>query len=292
MNRYPSRQHWLGLLGALAWGLAGAHTDLELQIGEVTRLMKAAGPDPGLYLKRGDLYRRNGDWTLAEEDFNAVRRLSPDHPLTDWFHGRLSVEAGRPAKGDELLSRFLKLNPGHGAAYRARGVARWNLKQPLRAAHDYQNAIDNSERASPSLFRSLVLSLVAAGTEHTDSASEAVNRGLTRFPREVSLLGLGADLALVKGNQDQALGYMARLPQRLLGLPQWQFRRAVGSCIEGDTDTAARGFLAILPDAGNHKAQRAGTWEIPVGLLMDLAADPRAPSCRDAAWEVLRRQYP
>ena len=252
----------LGCLLTLSTPLI-AHQDLLLQIEQLTEQLTKEPENTELLLKRGDLYRRHGEWSAGEIDFQKIRELSPDHPLIDWFEGRLLVEANRPVEGNELLTRFLLRNNQHSAAYRERAVARWKLQQPLQAARDYQSSIDNSERPSPSIFRSLVLSLVAASTtpesETVDAAVQAVQDGLRRFPTEISLLGLGVDLALARSDTQQAKDLMARLHRRLLALPQWQIRQALLACIGSEEEDARQRFADMISVARKPPAKKAAS---------------------------------
>ncbi|MBT8069834.1 MAG: tetratricopeptide repeat protein, partial [Gammaproteobacteria bacterium] len=78
----------------LLWVLAPlavyAHTDLQLQIEQLTAQMEQAPGNVELYLKRGNLLRRHGDWALARADFKRVRKIQPDNEIIDWFDGRLA----------------------------------------------------------------------------------------------------------------------------------------------------------------------------------------------------------
>jgi tetratricopeptide (TPR) repeat protein len=269
-----------------------AHQDLLLQIEQLDGQISEDPQNTELLIKRGDLYRRHGDWASAEDDFEMVRELSPDHSSIDWFQGRLLVSSGRNEEGIILLTRFVEQDPNHGGAYRVRAEARWNLQQPLLAALDYQLAVNNSERPSPSLYRSLVLSLVAAGADHTDEAIAVVDDGLNRFAGEISLLGLGADLSLSQKKPGLAQFYLRKIPSRLNALPQWQFRQAILVCVKGDEDKAAERFSVMLTYLQGNGPQRAGTWVPPLDVITGLVAQTSVDDCGKAAWETLRQQQP
>ena len=286
MTRYYSILLSLGIIGGLVLFAQplSAHSDLVLQIDALSKQVSETPQDTELLIRRGDLYRRHGDWAAAENDFQSVRELTPDHPMIDWYEGRLLMEAGRSAEAEAMLTRFLEVRNDHAGAYRARAIARQDLNQDLLAAADYQAAIDNSEQPTPSLYRSLVMSLVAIGIDQIEVALIAVDDGLNRFPREVSLLGLGVDLSLAQADAQQASKYMSEIPPLLGNLLQWQFRKAVLICIQGDKETAANSFSAILSDTKNSARQRAGTWHLPVDIVTELAKNPNKKDCAQAAW--------
>jgi len=265
---------------------------LLLQIEELSNQISKDPQNTELIIRRGDLYRRHGDWNAAEIDFQKVRELSPGDMSIDWYEGRLLVESGRYEDGIALLTRLLEQDDQNGGAYRVRAEARWLFKQPLLAARDYQLAIDNSERPSPSLYRSLVLSLVAAGVEHTDEAIKAVDDGLDRFKGEITLLGLGVDLSLSQKDVRQAQRYWKRVPARLTALSQWQFRQAILYCIEGDQKVAGERFSIMANAKQSNASHRAGTLEPPMEIITGLVANASVDECSSAAWEMLRNQQP
>jgi tetratricopeptide (TPR) repeat protein len=294
MSRHSLRFFCLLLIcGILLPGLPlYAHQDLLLQIEQLDGQLSEEPQNTELLIRRGDLYRRHGDWDAAEIDFQQVRNLSPGHTSIDWYEGRLLVAAGQNEEGIVLLTRFLGQNNHHSGAYRTRAEAYWNLQQALPAAQDYQLAINNSERPSPSLYRSLTLSLVAAGAEHADDAIAAVNDGLNHFAGEISLLGLGADLSLSQKNSPQAQSYLEEVPSRLTALPQWQFRQALLVCVKGDAEVASERFSAMLTELQDNDAQKAGTWEPPMEAITLLVAETSIDGCSEKAWEMLLKQQP
>jgi tetratricopeptide (TPR) repeat protein len=266
--------------------------DLELQIEEISAQISLVPSNADLYLRRGDLYRRHQDWLNSARDFKKVRELEPDQAQIDWYEGRLEVDAGRWAECDRLLSRYLEGNENFSSAYHTRGWARWQLNRPEAAAHDYALAISNSERPAPALYRSLIITQFASGGDFLAQSAITVDAGLQRFPGEVSLLGLGVDLALADANADRAEGYMDTLSPGLSKLPQWTFRQAVLYCLRGNMEADVTGFESLIPDTGGQASQRSGSWTIPLDLIEQLALGANPQSCREAVLTLLRAQQP
>lgn len=281
------------LAGLLMSGQLAAHPDLLLQIDSLTLQIELdRGSNPELYLKRGDLYRRHGQWENASLEFHQVRSLDPGHALIDWFEGRMRVEAGQWHDGKTLLSRFLAAHPGHAGAHRFRAAAWWKLGDPAAAAGDYEQAISNSERPSPSLYRSLVITQFASGADYYPAAVATVDAALHRFPVELSLLGLAVDLALERPDTGAATVYMSWLPARLAGLNQWQFRAALLACLEGQVEPAKFTFAKLLSDAQDTVRHRSGTWKASVEILSGLAERPQPESCQATVRDFLSMLQP
>jgi uncharacterized protein HemY len=280
------------IIGVLASSMPGAHPDLDLQIEELSRQISLAPSNADLYLKRGDLYRRHEDWSNSARDFEKVRELAPDQAQIDWYEGRLEVGAGHWAEGDKLLSRYLERNEKFASAYHTRAWARWQLERPEAAANDYASSILYSERPAPTLYRSLVITQFASGGDLRRQSATTVDTGLQRFPGEVSLLGLGVDLALAGANADRAAKYLGTLSPGLFKLPQWTFRQAVLSCIQGDMESAVAGFMSLQPEAGNRAGSRTGSWTVSLEVIEQLVIEADPQSCRDAVLGSLAALQP
>lgn len=276
------------MIGLLTSTMLVGHADLDLQIENISLQILQAPANSDLYLKRGDLFRRHREWLKSRQDFEKVRELKPDEPQVDWYEGRLAVDAERWAEGDKLLSRFLESHEKHSSAYHTRAWARWQLTMPEASAQDYASAISYSERPAPALYRSLVITQYASGEEYRAEAAVTVDAGLQKFPGEPSLLGLGVDLALANAETDQASGYLGTLSPGLLRLPQWTFRKAVLSCLQGDVTSAVAGFESLMPGVGN----RAGSWTLSPELIEALVVAPDPQTCRDTVLTTLGAQQP
>jgi len=235
----------IATLATPAW----SHPDLLAQIENLTAELQQQPADAELLIKRGDLYRRDADYTAAAQDFTAARAIQPHHPLLDFYQGRLQLEMADPAAAEGLLKRYLAAHPEHAGAWVLLGQARLGLNQAEAAAEDYAQAIRRSARPSPSLYRLQVLALLTAGEQHWDAARMVVDAGLGRFPQEVSLLGLGTDIALAQNSPDIASGYIETLPQAVLNLERWQSRLKLQQCLGEKTADAGVAGSSCLQTA-------------------------------------------
>lgn len=203
-----------------------AHPPLSGQIEQLDDRIDATPADADALLRRGDLYRREGDFDRARADFAAARAADPARPELDYFEGRLALDAGDPGLADKLLGHYLQRRPEHAAAWMIRGDARLALGRPLEAAGDYGEAVERAARATPALFQLQASALKQAGPDYFDAALDVVDAGLERFGIELSLLGLGTDVALDAGRTQRAQQYFNRVPPAVQALPQWQARAA------------------------------------------------------------------
>lgn len=210
---------------ALCFGVpAAAHPELAVQSAELDQALNEQPVNPELLIRRGDIHRREGHFAEAEQDFAAARLLEPDNPELDFYQGRLLLDMGQAEEADALLSRWLAAHPEQATAWLLRGDARMQMNQPLAAAEAYAHAIGLSERPSPGVYLLQANALQVAGPAHWQQALSVIDSALEKFPLEVSLLGLGMDIALASGLRDLAGSYFERVPTAVRALPQWQAR--------------------------------------------------------------------
>lgn len=223
------RPAWLAAAAAslLCFAAAAvAHPELATQSAQLDDALEEQPASVDLLIRRGDIYRREGNFPAAAEDFSAARQLQPDNPELDFYQGRLLLDMGRAEEADELLSRWITTHPEQATAWSLRGDARMQMNQPLAAAEAYAQAIRLSDRPSPGVYLLQASALHQAGVSHWQKALAVIDSALEKFPLEVSLLGLGMDIALESGQIDLAREYFERVPTAVRALPQWQVRAA------------------------------------------------------------------
>lgn len=283
------RLFWFGVLMAIC-KTAASHPEIDLQIEETSQQIRQYPANADLYLKRGELYRRHSDLGLAREDLEKARKLDPSHRLLNWYEGRAALDSGEFALASQKFSLYIESEPTHAPVFYLRGMARDGLGQYRFAAEDYARSIELSKNPAPALFRSQALSLIAAND--WQASGHIINAGLSRFPREVSLLGIAVELALVQQDVHQVLAYFTRVPERLRSLPQWRFRKAVWHCVSGDQEAAVDEFRTLVTTTKPQQVSRTGTWEVPVAAISSLIEQPQANTCVELVKELLASQAP
>ncbi len=219
-----------------------------------TRLLAEPG-NAELLTLRGDLYRRHADYAAAARDFAAARTIQPEYPLLDFYEGQLLLETGEPGAAEQHLDRYLLHHPQHAGAWILRAEIHLAQGEAEEAASDYAMAIGHADHATPALYRDWALALVAAGTTQWSPARNVVDIALEQFPRDVSLLALGADIALAENRPDLAASYVDRLPEPMMRLPRWQARSEAMNCLESQaTEAAESGCLAAARKALEEQA--------------------------------------
>lgn len=227
-SRTASATRWSSglvlLIAVAASGPVSAHPELEAQIAELTGELDRQPADAVLLLRRADLYRRHGDLEAARLDIEAAEHHSAP-PELNFYQGRLLLDAGNPEAAARAFGSYLETNPHHIKTWILRSEARVELGRYADAAGDLERAITLSDNPSPTLYRRQAAAFVHAGETYWPAALRAAERGLARFPGEVSLLGIATDLALAMRDTAAADAYLQRLPPPVLELPVWKNRR-------------------------------------------------------------------
>jgi tetratricopeptide (TPR) repeat protein len=231
------------------------HPDLVAQIEILDARIQAGEFSAELLLRRGDLYRRDEDFSAAARDFEAARVLAPDNSLIDFYQGRLSLESGHPEAAERHLVRYPSSNSKHAKAWMLRGEANIQLGRPERAALYFERAIQTAKTPSPGLYRLLILSRVAIGETAWGAAAEAADTGLARFGLEATLLGLGTDIALARNQPAEARRYLAQLPDALHTMPQWDARTRSTDCLAASSGHEQAQCLQLARDDLANKVQ-------------------------------------
>jgi tetratricopeptide (TPR) repeat protein len=233
---------WVAAAAVMLAPVALSHPDLLAQIERMDERVTAEPDNPEWLLRRGDLYRRHQEYRAAARDFAAARALAPEHPQLDLYRGRLALETGDPVAAGGYLDGYLYSHPLHPIGWRLRAEA-WLAQEDFPAAAGaFERAVRFSEKPSPALYRQWVLALLAAN--EAAAVLAAVDQGLEQLGAEVSLLGLGADVALVQLQHALAKTYLGRLPPGLADRSPWRERMREAECVAdrkkiGADDTGA-----------------------------------------------------
>ena len=223
------RASWLAVIGfgaTLALSLPSrAHQPISLQLEQLNVEITEHPNDADLYVQRGELYRLNREWALAEADFRKAVGLTPDNPDLDFHLGRLWFEAGRPERARSALDRFVAARPDHVEGLAIRGRILGALGERLAAAADYDRVIARLDPPEPEHYLQRARWLIAEGGAHADAALRGIDEAIARLGPLVTLITLAIDVESDRGRYDAALARFASLPAVLARRPNWLARR-------------------------------------------------------------------
>lgn len=243
---------WLPAVAAICLvGLAGApalaHEGTAWEIRHLDALLAADPGSAALHLARGEAHRARGEWRSARRDFEAAHRLDPALAAVDLALGRMYLDAGRPARAEAALDRFLARDPTHSTALALRAAARAARGRPLEAAADLTAAIAAARSAAdPEWYLARAASLAAAGAAHREEAIRGLDEGRASLG-PLLLLDLAAlDLEVGGDELAAALARVDRIAASASRQEVWLARR--GDLLErmDRADEARLAYAAAL----------------------------------------------
>lgn len=215
---------FLFFLSAGSWlAEARAHGELHPRIEAITREM-APGPTAELFLRRGELYRLDGNFSAALADYESAEQLDPGLATVALCQGRALFEAGHPGPARRALDEFLRRQPDHVAGFLLRARVQARLGARREAVADYGRAIALADEPRPEPFAERAEIQMALG--EPAAALDGLTAGLAKLGSipSLHLPALEAELALARF--DAALSRIDRLTVAADRKEQWLERRA------------------------------------------------------------------
>jgi tetratricopeptide (TPR) repeat protein len=164
--------------------------------------------DASLYLKRGDQYRYQGNWSDARADYRRARRIDPALDVVDLRLGALFLDRGEPRRAKKSLDAYLARRPRDLLGLRLRSRAFRQLGMPLAAAEDMRRGIDlcvPPHRPEPDDYLERARAFEAAGGDHLGEAILALDEGIAALGPIVSLQLPAIELDVQVGRFEDAL---------------------------------------------------------------------------------------
>ena len=213
------------ILITLCAQIAGAHTDLEMQLASVTRELENRPDDYSLYLVRGELNRHSQDWLGAEADFARADQLGSVEVRDQLklYRGRLFQEAGQARRAVAELDTYIARHPEHIEALRVRALAYAQMGESNEAIADYTRLITLDTARSPEIWLERARLWLEIGC--TDAAIASIDDAAVRIGPLVTFVEFAVNAEIGCHNYAAALDRMEKLPSALAETPEWLWRR-------------------------------------------------------------------
>lgn len=156
---------------------------------------------------RAQIYIQKKKFDLAQSDVDRVFKNNPEFVPAMTTQGFLFNEKGEFAKGLEFSEKAKKYWPNNWRPYNIAGDALDGLGRGDEAETAYIQTI----KYNPSWWISYdEISAFHLKRKRTDLAEEAFNKGLTKFPENVTLLLHYAEYLLGSHKKEQAFNYLTK----------------------------------------------------------------------------------
>jgi tetratricopeptide (TPR) repeat protein len=255
----------VGVLLALVPIAAFPHAGVEV-LDEATRVEVAKHPERAqALLDRARVLALKRDWDAALEALEQAAGRGADADVVGARKAEVYLDAGFPRMAIVEVDRVLARRPSASDLLVTRARARLALGDAEAAARDFGEAIAKGSRPTPEQVLARRDALLAIGRR--EEALRALDEGMTRVGRVVSLVLPAVDLEVELGRYEAALGRLDALARTAAPNPLWSARR-------GD----------VLAKAGRRAEARAA-WAQTLALL---AARPQAR--HGSSFEDLKRR--
>lgn len=184
----------------------------------------------------------NGAWTVLVEAAGfvpaegsiAVSEFSFNPPVNMQLR-KVPEDAQPAAEGQEALLRIGEGNTALGAGRYAEARAAYEAALPLLEPKNH-----------PPVLRGIARAHYQEG--HLDAAIETLDKALALEPANEETLRLAIDLLVAGDREEQAKGYLARLPQGAKVAPETLLNMGIQAYNDGDAATAVTNFSQAIQD--------------------------------------------
>jgi tetratricopeptide (TPR) repeat protein len=223
-----------------------AHSDVSDSIVAVTHEIGHHPRRAELYLKRGELYRRQGRWRAAAADYDRAAKLDPTMTAVDLARGRMWREADQPQKARTALDRFLARHPRHAEALVSRARVLAQLKLYTAAVEDFTQAIIHLPTPLPEHYIERAQAQSAQGEGQLEAALSGLDEGIARLSSPVTLQLFAIDLEVKLKQYDAALRRLDSIAAHAQRQERWLVQRGEILRSAGRRDEARRAFTQAL----------------------------------------------
>ena len=191
---------------------AGAHTEAQVRIAELTLALADHPGDPSLWVERASEYLEIGDPAAALRDLDRASALAAYRADVPLARGATLLALGRAAEAEQQLTLAIIRDPASPVAYALRARAQQALGRPLEAAAGFGRSVELSPLATPDQFLEWSRALAAPKAGRIEDALAVLDRGLAAIGESMALVEEAVRLECARGAWDEALARIERHP--------------------------------------------------------------------------------
>jgi tetratricopeptide (TPR) repeat protein len=240
---------WAYVCGGRLSPLFG-HGDLHDQIAVITRQLAADPNNPGLLLKRAELFRLHSEWSKALDDLDRANPVDGSNPRIELLRAKVLLGSGQSQLARLSLDHFLEQQPEHVDALITRSRVLLTLGQNIDAAADLSKAIAASPTPDPDFYLQRAEALFRAKPPRIEEALRGLDEGMLKLGAPVLALA-AVDLELTRLNYDAALERLDRIASASARPESWLVRRGDILSAAGRTGEGRQAFSEALEAIGS-----------------------------------------
>ena len=177
-----------------------ARDDTDTAIKEFTLAISLRWDSMAAHLKRGEAYRRRGEFEAALPDLRRAAELDPVAPQPRELLGDVNYALGRYARAAEHYSKYIELDDHSPRLLYKRGLASFQLGHVPAAMVSLRNAIALDDRFAEAHY---LLGVCLRESQQTAGALKSLQRAVTLQPALLQAREELADLYGRLGRHDE-----------------------------------------------------------------------------------------
>lgn len=223
------------------------HGDLEVQIAEKNRAIKASPDSIWLYVERGLLYYQHEQADSALLDYDFALNNGLDTSIVYCYMSEALLSKNEYKRGLYHVSEFLKQEPNHKRGIHVRAKLLQALGKLVEAATDFEYIICHSDNNTPQDYIQLANLFLHIDSANFEKPIDVLNRGLERLGELFSLRMKIYELEKMRKNYAAAHTMLDKIMQPLSRKERLLIEKAALFLLESKTIEAAQ----CLVDAEN-----------------------------------------
>ena len=212
----------------------GAHAALE----HFSRQIEEHPRQQSLYIQRGIVYSNDGQYPLAEADFQRAAELG-DPILVGFDFGVLYYRMGDFDRARRYFNGFLKRFPNHAPCLEYRARLLRDAGDYEASVADFRQVFELQERPNPGHYISAAKMLQSKGTDGIDQALVLLDHGNKKLGLTPQLQQHAIQLELLRKRPEEAVKRMRDLEPILGESPDWKVDMGELLLQVGKTEQAA-----------------------------------------------------
>ena len=240
-----SKAIWQRLIFCYTLGLiipAIAHPGQHEQLARATRAIEHNPEQQALYIQRGMIFSRGGQFDQARADFARAEQLGPAVAVA-FELGVLHYRSGEYSHAIDYLDSYIEQFPSAAAAYDYRARARRAADDRVGAVNDLKLYFQLHASPQPGHYLSAAAMLQEMG--ETEAALGTLDQGLDKLGLTPQLQRQAVQLELARRQPDKAITRLETLRTALKESPGWKLEMAELLLAAGRDEAAVELLLAV-----------------------------------------------
>jgi len=216
----------LAVAGCIWAGQSYGHGDVHERIVLLSAAIYVNPDSSGLYLRRGLLHQRHGDFKKAKTDYLHYCQMEPDSAFVLLKLGQLCSEHDATDSGLIFIQAFLQTHENHVLGLRTRALLLRQSGDFEGALRDYKKVLALAAQPLPENFLEPAQAALAADSQKVEAAVGWLWRGVRQLGFVITFYEKIIEWEMAAQNYSSALACVDTIISRLPRHEKWLVKKA------------------------------------------------------------------